>query len=150
VYKRQGIQNEFLVGDSYWFLLFFFYTIMTPVLYILGRNWGKLNQKGLELHKLGAGYRYYISKVESQKLDFSNNLDEGVQFYLKNVAYAAMFGVLPKFNKYMQGLIPNNLEIEGVNSVSNGLLSATFYTPPTSSDGGFLGDGGFSGGGGSW
>jgi len=145
------LQEAFLVGNSYGNLaVFALISTVIPAAWIL-HLWGRLSKEGAKLRAYCQRYKYYIEKVETLKLDFSNNPQEGVQYYLKAVAFAAAFGLLPKFCKYFSTLIPNSSEISSSNNLLTSYAAASFYVPPSSSGGGSGGGGGgFSGGGGSW
>jgi uncharacterized membrane protein YgcG len=153
------IQNIFLVGDSIFNLAFFAWTFAFPGMFWLSHRWGILKNEFYSKRAYCVRYKYYLENAEKEKLDFSNNPDEGIQYYLKAVPYAASFGILKKFNSYMQKLIPNQNQelIKSTNLYSNLLLNSSLYVPPSSGGGGgFSGgggsfsSGGFSGGGGSW
>lgn len=145
------VKQTFLVGDSYWNLAIFgLISLVIPAILVLNQ-WGKVNLEGAKLRAYCMRYKYYIQKVETLKLDFSNNPNEGVQYYLKAVAFAASFGLLTQFGKYFQKLVPNSSDIEDSNTLRYSYAAVSFYVPPSdSSGGGGFSGGGFSGGGGSW
>lgn len=145
------ISSFWLIGESYIGLLFVLYLVsFVGTLYVFSK-WGKLNSKGLGVWLHSAKYRYYIQYVERFKLNFSNNPTDGVQYYLKQVPYAAMFGLLESFGKYMESINVYTPEQTHVSVLSSSFASLSFYNPDSSV--GFSGGGsggGFSGGGGSW
>jgi uncharacterized membrane protein YgcG len=150
----ENFRKQMLIGESYLsiFPLIVFTTIMWLI--IVFANFSKLTRQGAELKAYCQRYNYYIQKAEQYKLDFSNNPQEGVQYYLKILPYAAIIGFLPQFQKFLQTLLPNIQELNQVSSLATSLNTVTFYTPPSSSsssssDSSWSG-GGFSGGGGSW
>ncbi len=146
-------QETLLLGDSWigfgMVNIFFF----LPFLLVIVRKWGNLNKQGIMDKIHIKEYRYFLDYVLKDKLDFSNNPRDGVQYYLKNVPYAASFGMLAGFNKYFGKILPKNNQVNNSGLLATNLNSARFYTPPSSSSGGggySGGGGGFSGGGGSW
>jgi uncharacterized membrane protein YgcG len=146
-------KSYLLIGTSSFVFIIFCFLISMIILFLYLYNKDKFNQEGYDTYKEAAGYKYYISRIESEKLNFDNNPEEGAKFYLENVPYAAQFGVLEKFNKYFRSL--EFMQPETVATgvlLSNSLSYSSFYTPPSSSSGGGFGGGGggFSGGGGSW
>jgi hypothetical protein len=145
-------EDTFLLGKSWTPVLFISLLLSAPGIYFIVKVWGRPTQEGAELKAYCHGYFYYLNKAEKLKLDFSNNPKEGVQYYLKSVSFAAAFGILDQFQKYFAQIIPNNTELEVVNSTFIHYSLVSFYIPPSSSDGGGFsgGGGGFSGGGGSW
>lgn len=145
------LQSKFLIGKSYQSLaIFALLSSVIPAILVL-KQWGKVNTEGAQLRAYCMRYKYYIQKVETLKLDFSNNPTEGVQYYLKAVAFAASFGLLAQFGKYFEKLVPNSNEIQTSNNLFYSYSAVSFYVPPSSSGGSSGGGGGgFSGGGGSW
>jgi uncharacterized membrane protein YgcG len=147
------IQNWTFIADGTNILLFVLYILPIPfeiALYIL---WPKLTQAGADLRAYCQRYKYYLSYAETLKLDFSNNPESGVQFYLQSVPAAAAFGILAKFDKYITSLLPQ----ESNESISNiGLFTPIYISTfdsvfsDSSSGSGGGGGGGSSGGGGSW
>jgi len=146
------LQEKFLIGSSILWLIAFTEIISIPGFYILFYYWGKLTKDGVELRDTAHQYKYYIQKAEQIKLDFSNNPSSEVQHYLNAVPYAASFGLLAGFNKFIKKMVPDNQEVDSAIGSYNAVRYASFYTPPSSSSGGSGGfsGGGFSGGGGSW
>ena len=152
------IQEPFLFGNSISTLILISWVLTLPGLIFLTRRWGILNKEQYNKRAYCLRYKYYLENVEKEKLDFSNNPQEGLQYYLKNVPYAAGFGLLNKFNKYMKKIMPveNQQYINSSSLYSTRLLTSSLYIPPSTSSGGvFSGggsfsSGGFSGGGGSW
>ena len=143
-------QNNFLWGNSYRALLTFTCICLTfGIIFVLSKK-SKLTKIGAETTSFCQRYKFYIQKAEQYKLDFSNNPDEGVQYYLKVLPFATSFGFLPQFQKYLQNLWPNNTELSSSYLLSSSFDSVVFYTPPSSSSSSGGGGGGFSGGGGSW
>jgi len=151
------VKMTFLVGNSFRFVIPFFCLIVILWLMFILSKFSKLTRIGAETKAFCQRYNYYITKVEQFKLDFSNNPQEGVQYYLKILPFAAVIGFLPQFQKYLVDLFP---QIQEVSEISNSVLiasalnSTTFYSPPNSSsssgsDTGWSSDG-FDGGGGSW
>ena len=153
IFGFQTLQSSILLGDSYigfWILIS---TLILILVAVIAFYWSKPTRQGAELINKVKRYNYYLKYVEKFKLDFSNNPDQGVQYYLKSVAFAAAFGVLAKFQKYFDKLLPNTTEINQNAYIYSSYGHVIFYTPPSSSDGGGGGGdggGGFSGGGGSW
>jgi uncharacterized membrane protein YgcG len=146
------LQSTILLGNSFVGLFIFFGVGLFLIICITIINWSKPTYEGAQVINELRGYQYYLEYAEKLKLDFSNNPDEGVQYYLKSVPFAAAFGILPKFQKYFAQLFPNNADTSTNTALLANFSRATFYTPPSSSSGGFSGgsSGGFSGGGGSW
>jgi hypothetical protein len=147
------LKDTFLVGESYFPLAIFALILIWLGLILVLIFWTKLNKQGTDLKNQISRYRYYLNYVEKYKLDFSNNPDEGVQYYLKSVAFASVFGLLTKFQSYFGNIFPKNEQIQNGNLLSSSYNSVIFYTPPSSSNSSFGGggsSGGFSGGGGSW
>jgi hypothetical protein len=146
------VQNIFLVGDSFSFLITILAVFSFPGWIFLMLSWGKLTKEGYKLKNLCQKYKFYLQKVEKYKLDFSNNPQDGIQKYLIAVPFAASFGILPKFQKYFKQIFPNNSEVDNTNNLLSSYNNLSFYTSPISSSGssGFSGGGGFDGGGGSW
>ena len=151
-------KKTFLLGNSYRFVIPFASLIAVFWLVFILIKFSKLTQIGAQTKAFCQRYNYYITKVEQFKLDFSNNPNEGVQYYLKILPYAAIIGFLPQFQKYLVNLFP---QIQEVSEISNSLLitsvlnSTTFYTPPSSDSSSSSSDtswssGGFDGDGGSW
>lgn len=151
-------KKTFLLGNSYRFVIPFASLIAVFWLVFILIKFSKLTQVGAQTKAFCQRYNYYITKVEQFKLDFSNNPNEGVQYYLKILPYAAIIGFLPQFQKYLVNLFP---QIQEVSEISNSLLiasvlnSTTFYTPPSSDSSSSSSDtswssGGFDGDGGSW
>jgi uncharacterized membrane protein len=152
IFGFQLLQDVFLFGNSYLGLFIFsaiFLEILTTILVLF---WSKPTQKGAEQINKIKRYEYYLKYVEKYKLDFSNNPEEGVQYYLKSVSFAAAFGLLDKFQKYFGTLLPKNSELENTQLLYSSYNHVIFYTPPSesSSSGSSVGGGGSSGGGGSW
>jgi uncharacterized membrane protein YgcG len=152
VFLFQALQSSILLGDSFigfWVLISMIVFVMVMV---VAMYWSRATREGAELINQVKRYKYYLKYVEKFKLDFSNNPDQGVQYYLKSVAFAAAFGVLAKFQKYFDKLLPNTSEINQNSYIYNSYSHVIFYVPPSSSSGGGSGGGGggFSGGGGSW
>jgi uncharacterized membrane protein YgcG len=145
------IKNILLIGNSFALFLVFIAILLLIFLYIYLKNKDKFSQKGYELMQESVGYRYYIDFIEKEKLDFSNNPQEGVKFYLEVLPYAAQYGLLSKFNKYFRKLdfMPKEI-ISNTSSFVYSLNSSAFYVPVESYSGGGSSSGGFSGGGGSW
>jgi len=145
-------RNVLLVGDSIFAIIIFAEIITIPGWYLLFYYWGKLNRNGIKKRDQSHQYRYYIDQAEKLKLDFANNPQTQLQYYLDALPYAANFGLLAQFKKFIANKIPQNIEADGAFASYALVRSATFYTPPNSSSGGFSGgsSGGFSGGGGSW
>jgi uncharacterized membrane protein YgcG len=145
-------RSYFLIGTSSFIFIIFCFLITMVILFLYLYNKDKFNQEGYDTFREAAGYKYYISSIESEKLNFDNNPDEGARFYLANVPFAAQFGVLKKFNKYFKSLefIQPETIATGV-ILSDSLIYSSFYVPPSSDTGGSYGGGGggFSGGGGS-
>jgi len=147
------LQDTFLVGSSILALIAFAELASLPCWYFLFYFWGKMNDNGILLRDQILQYKYYIQKAEQLKLDFSNTPDNGVQYYLQAVPFAAAFGLLATFGKFMQTVMPQQSEeISTTNSVFYAMQVSHFYVPPSSSSdgGGDFSSGGFSGGGGSW
>ena len=149
-FSFSGIQEVFLIGTSWGWLVSGAFIFGLPGFYFVMAKWAKLNVDGIKITAYSKRYKYYLENVEKLKIDFSNNPQEGVQRYLVSVPFAASFGVLPKFQKYFEDLIPNNIESQSVNGFYTSFAVASFYTPPSDSSSGGGGGGGFSGGGGSW
>jgi len=146
------LKSVFLIGNSYGtFGLFIFFSSIIPAI-LIANGWAKVNSVGAKIKAYCHRYRYYIEKVETLKLDFSNNPKEGVQYYLKAVAFAASFGLLAQFAKYFEQLIPNNTDIQTSVDLFDFYTISSFYIPSSDFDAGIIGDvaGGFVGGGGSW
>jgi uncharacterized membrane protein YgcG len=151
VFGFQTLQSSILLGNSYIGFIVLIALIIVAVVSIVTLYWSKPTREGAELINKVARYKYYLQYVEKYKLDFSNNPNEGVQYYLKSVPYAAAFGILDQFQKYFEGLLPKTSEIENNTFLYASYAHVTFYTPPSdSSSGGGGGGGGSSGGGGSW
>lgn len=147
------LKENTLLGESFMVLLLINIALSIPGFYWLFKYWGKLNENGLKLYIDCERYKYYLKKAEIKKLDFSNNPDEGVQYYLAAVPFAAAFGILPQFQEYITKLIPEAYDqIWLTDSFTRGYLATSFYAPvsDTSSGGDGGSSGGFSGGGGSW
>lgn len=89
-------------------------------------TFAKFNREGAELRAYCQRYKIYIEKTERYKLDFANNPDSGVQYYLANVPFAAIFGYLDQFEKYVQSAFPQSLENSDLHIGSN--LSASFHS----------------------
>lgn len=154
----EALKWSILIGYS-WILAFIVGLILTvPGVIWLASEWGKLKPESYKLRAASVGYKLYIEKAEKLKLDFSNNPKEGVQYYLKAVPFAAAFGILPKFQKYIEKIMPDVEAVKTTGPIIAGYSAASFYYPPAStgrSGGGLTGgssfsSGGFSGGGGSW
>ncbi len=148
------LRTYILIGTSSFVFIAFCFLISMVILFLYLKHKDKLTAEGYEIFKEASGYKYYINKIEKEKLDFDNNPEDGAKFYLANVPYAAQFGELQKFNKYFQSL--NFLQPQTITStviLADTLSYSNFYVPPSSSDyggGGSGSSGGFSGGGGSW
>jgi len=148
-----GILKEAtLAGDSWIPVALYGLIFAVPWAIWITKMWAKLTKDGYAVRAYCERYKLYLEKAEQLKLDFSNNPDEGVQFYLKAVPFAASFMILPQFQKYFTSIIPSTSELDTANTLRTSFYAAAFYSPPSSSDGGFSGGGGggFSGGGGSW
>jgi len=143
------VQDTWLIGDSIVLLAVFAYIMALPNWYLLFYYWGKLTTQGIQLRDQSHQYRYYIDQAEKLKLDFANNPNTNLQHYLDTLPYAANFGLLAQFKKFIAHKIPYNLEAKGAFASYTLIRSTAFYSPPRSSSGGRSG-GGFSGGGGSW
>ncbi len=146
------LQSRFLIGNSYVPLLIYSGLLCIFGLIFVLYKWSKPSKRGAKMINQVKGYKYYLESAEKLKLDFSNNPTDGVQYYLKSVAYAASFGILDKFNKYFTGLIPNTNELNITDSLLINYGAVSFYTPPSNIDAGGIGGsfGGSVGGGGSW
>jgi uncharacterized membrane protein YgcG len=146
------LKNMILLGESYLTLSLISFVLTIPGAVFIAKYWGKLNTEGARIRGDIEGYKYYLQKAETLKLDFSNNPNEGVQYYLTSVPFAAAFGILPQFQKYISKLIPEATnEINMTDNFTTAYLVSSFYSPPSDSSfdsGG--GGGGFDGGGGSW
>jgi len=151
IFGFQGLQSSILLGNSYIGFIVLIDIIIAALVAIVTLYWSKPTREGAELINKVARYKYYLQYVEKYKLDFSNNPNEGVQYYLKSVPYAAAFGILDQFQKYFGALLPQTSEIENNSFLYASYAHVVFYTPPSeSSSGGGGGGGGSSGGGGSW
>ena len=152
VFGYQTLQSSILLGNSYIGFTVLIALILVVIVAIVTIYWSRPTREGAELINQVKRYKYYLKYVEKYKLDFSNNPDQGVQYYLKSVAFAAAFGVLDKFQKYFDKLLPNTSEINQNAYIYSSYSHVIFYAPPSSSSGGGSGGGGggFSGGGGSW
>jgi Predicted membrane protein (DUF2207) len=149
----QVLRGLILLGNSYIPVFWFAWVLIIVATTIMVRYWGKLNSEGVEIRDQIEGYKYYLNHVEKYKLDFSNNPNDGVQYYLLTVPFAAAFGIMPQFREYIAKLIPNSSEVATTGGFVNNYAVSSFYVPPSSnsgSSGGFSSGGGFSGGGGSW
>ncbi len=148
------LQEALMIGDTLIIMLAILTVTTWPGIYLIMRDWGNLTRKGVEKSKYCKRYKFYLEKAEKLKLDFSNNPKEGVQEYLASVPFAAGFGILPKFQEYLEDFIPKEVsnQFQTINNTNLLLASSAFYVPPSSSSGGGGGfsSGGFSGGGGSW
>ena len=149
------IQINFSIGNSIMNLLIFTIIITIPAAVYILSKWAKLDKAGAILRAYCVRYKYYLEKVEKYKLDFSNNPNEGVQHYLASVPFAAAFGILPQFEKYIKEILPNVQDVDLTTNFADALFYSSFYTPPSSGsfDGaGIVGDiaGSFVDGGGSW
>lgn len=150
-----AIQINFSVGNSIMNLVIFTIIITIPGAAYILLKWAKLDKAGATLRAYCVRYKYYLEKVEKYKLDFSNNPKEGVQHYLASVPFAAAFGILPQFEKYIKEILPNVQDVDLTTNFADALFYSSFYTPPTSGsfDGAdIIGDiaGSFVDGGGSW
>ena len=154
-------QTSFLLGYSYFPLIITNYLIFVTGILVILINFGKLSREGAELKAHCLQYRFYIQKAEKYKLDFGNNPESGVQYYLKNVPFAAMFGYLYRFEKYFQDSFPQNQDLQIVSALSRSFASTNFYVSSDSSSSDSSSSsssnssdssssGGFDGGGGSW
>jgi hypothetical protein len=149
------VQINFSIGNSIMNLVIFSIIITIPgVIYIL-LKWAKLDKSGATLRAYCVRYRFYLEKAEKYKLDFSNNPDQGVQHYLASVPFAAAFGILPQFEKYIKQILPNVPDVDLTTNFADALFYSSFYIPPSSGsfDGAnIVGDiaGSFVDGGGSW
>jgi Predicted membrane protein (DUF2207) len=145
------IQDRFGVGNSLGLFIVFIFLIFLLFLYIYLKNKDKLSEKGCNQLQESIGYKYYLSYIEKEKLDFSNNPKDGIQFYLNTVPYAAQFGILKQFNSYFKSLefMPQEI-VNDTSFLASSINSAPFYIPPSSGGDGSGGGGGASGGGGSW
>lgn len=151
VFGFQSLQSSILLGNSFIGFIVLVGLIIVILVAIITLYWSKPTSEGAELINKVARYKYYLEYVEKFKLDFSNNPNEGVQYYLKSVPYAAAFGILDQFQKYFGKLLPQTSEIENNTFLYASYAHVAFYTPPSeSSSGGGGGGGGSSGGGGSW
>jgi uncharacterized membrane protein YgcG len=131
------------------------FAIPIPFEIILLTLWPKVTQAGAELRAYCQRYMYYLTYVEKYKLDFSNNPDDGVQFYLKSVPMAAAFGILDKFNNYFADLLPADTSdsfssVSAFTPVYQSTFDSVFSSSSSSSGFGGSASGGSSGGGGSW
>jgi hypothetical protein len=147
------LQSWVLLGDSWLAVMYLWFFTFLVGFGLVAYYWGKLNRDGYAIRAHCERYKYYVTYVEKEKLEFINTPEEGVQYYLKNVPYAAAFGVLSSFTKYFAKVIPESDEIQIHNSLSTAFRSVAFYTPPSSvssDSGASWSSGGFSGGGGSW
>jgi hypothetical protein len=151
IFGFQALQSNILLGNSFIGFLVLIGVILEILVVIVTIFWSKATREGVELINKVARYKYYLQYVEKYKLDYSNNPNEGVQYYLKSVPYAAAFGILDQFQKYFAKLLPQTNEVENNSFLYASYSHVVFYTPPSdsgSSGGG--GGGGSSGGGGSW
>ncbi|GAB4145161.1 MAG: hypothetical protein OHK0017_04480 [Patescibacteria group bacterium] len=142
------LQQMFLLGNSYIWLAYAAVIWTLPQFIFIAVKWGRLNQLGIQTRTSVRQYKYYLEKAEKLKLDFSNNPEDGVQYYLKSVPYAAAFGILDKFQKYIESLALYSDQYNTTNLLNSSFHSVSFYTSSSSSSGG--GGGGASGGGGGW
>jgi uncharacterized membrane protein YgcG len=147
------LQEALMIGDTLIIMLGVLSVTTWPGIYLIMRDWGNLTREGVEKSRYCRRYKFYLEKAEKLKLDFSNNPKEGLQEYLVSVPFAAGFGILPTFQKYLEDFIPKEVsdQFQTVNNTNLLLASSAFYVPPSSSSGGGgFSSGGFSGGGGSW
>ena len=149
------LQGSILLGNSYTSFAWFLYlSVLLGAIFILS-TWGKI-ATGASVAKEGSeGYKYYLSNVEKYKLNFSNNPDVGVQYYLNTVPFAAAFGILDNFSDYLKEVMPDNEHISSVSTFSTSYISSSVFNQSSSSSsggssGGGASGGGSSGGGGSW
>ncbi len=144
-------QNWLLVGKSVGVFIFFSFYLGLLILFMILKNYQKLNQSGFEKLQESVGYKYYLSYIESEKLDFDNNPEEGAKFYLNSLPYAAQFGILDKFNKFFRSKqFITEYQADNTGLIYGTVYSSTFYSPPSDGGGFGGGGGGFDGGGGSW
>ncbi len=146
------LQSWVLLGDSWLVVMYVWFFTFLVGFGLVAYYWGKLSRDGYIIRAHCERYKYYIKYVEKEKLEFINTPEEGVQYYLKNVPFAAAFGVLSSFSKYFAKIIPESDEIQVHQSLSTAFRSVAFYSPPVSNSSGSSSgsSGGFSGGGGSW
>jgi uncharacterized membrane protein YgcG len=149
------LRTPYLIGNSYSGLIIFGCFILFFALWVLISRWSKLSLDGKWLRRDCVQYAYYLNWGEKDKLDFSNNPQEGIQYYLRNVPYAAAFGILDKFNSYAAETMQVNDEMEIINLAASQVMilpiAASLSSGSAYSDGGgSASSGGFDGGGGSW
>jgi uncharacterized membrane protein YgcG len=148
--------NNVLIGNSWVNLGFFVIILAAILLWTVLHHWSLFTFDGKNKAQECLSWVYYLEYVEQQKLDFSNNPQDGIQYYLINVPWAAQFNFLNKFNKYFKSLsyFQDQSAISNTDVFQYALLNSVMYSAPSGSfDGGSFGgggDGGFSGGGGSW
>jgi uncharacterized membrane protein YgcG len=146
-------QKLFLIGSSVGVLIGFVFVLVILILYLSLRNYQRLNQEGSDRMQEAVGYKYYLSFIEKEKLDFDNNPQEGAKFYLDNLPYAAQFGILAQFNKFFrEKQFISEIQAENTGIVYGAINQAPFYTVSADTGGNYDGGGGggFSGGGGGW
>ena len=143
------IRERFLIGNPWLILVLGAGLCFIPSIYKWQTSQERFTPDGFLVFLKVKGFYNYINTSEKDKLNFDNNPQMGVKYYLENVAWAAQFGLLDKFNQYAKLLnIPSEL-VDQTNVINVGLISSSFYVDPTPS-GSDSGGGGFSGGGGSW
>jgi uncharacterized membrane protein YgcG len=146
-------QKWLLIGNSYGIFIFFVFFLGMLLVYMGLRNFQRFNQDGYDRLQESIGYKYYLSYIEKEKLDFDNNPEEGARFYLTALPYAAQFNILEKFNKFFKvKQFITDIQADNSTLIFGTINSTPFYSVSADSGGGFDGGGGggFDGGGGSW
>ncbi|MGL4759416.1 MAG: DUF2207 family protein [Patescibacteria group bacterium] len=151
---KNNLQEKFYIGNSIFVFLGFMLIPFTFVLYKAFCIYHQYTQDGVDALQQSYGYKYYLDFIEKEKLNFDNNPEKGLKFYLDSLPYAAQFGLLEKFNEFFKRqkffdpqLANNTLACYIV------LNDSSFYSNPIENNYGGSGGGsggGFSGGGGSW